>query len=169
MTLVSRLRLRRATHDDVAVLERWDTDPDVIAATTDDDSTGRAFGGLDWSDEISQDSDVSYHLIAEVDGRPVGAMQVCDPHAEPTHYWEVREEREAARLGERPSPGSDFSRSAVAVPVAAFEVDDLKAEAARLAERGVAFTQPPTPSGPVVIAVFADTCGNLIQMYQRVT
>ena len=87
MTLGSRLRLRRATHDDVAVLERWDTDPDVIAATTDDDSTDRAFGGLDWRDEIEQDTDVSYHLIAEVDGRPVGALQVCDPHAEPTHYW----------------------------------------------------------------------------------
>jgi aminoglycoside 6'-N-acetyltransferase len=81
------LRLRRATLDDVPVLERWDADPDVIAATTDDDTTERAFGGLEWREELGQDSDVSYHLIAEVDGRPVGAMQVCDPHVEPTHYW----------------------------------------------------------------------------------
>ena len=68
------------------VLERWDTDPNVIAATTDDDATERAFGDLDWREELGQDSDVSDHLIAEVDGRPVGAVQVCDPHVEPTHY-----------------------------------------------------------------------------------
>lgn len=81
------LRLRRATLNDVPILERWDADPDVIAATTDDDTTERAFGGLDWREELGHDSDVSYHLIAEVDGRPVGAIQVCDPHVEPTHYW----------------------------------------------------------------------------------
>ena len=81
------LRLRRATLDDVPVLEGWDIDPDVIAATTDDGATERAFGGLDWREELAQDSDASYHLIAEVDGRPVGAMQICDPHVEPTHYW----------------------------------------------------------------------------------
>lgn len=69
------------------VLERWDADPDVVAATTDDDEADRAFGGLDWRDELGQDSDVSYHLVADVDGRPVGAMQICDPHLEPTHYW----------------------------------------------------------------------------------
>ena len=81
------LHLRRATLDDVPVLELWDEDADVIAATTDDETTERAFGGLDWSEELGQSSDVSYYLIAEVSGRPVGAMQVCDPHTEPTHYW----------------------------------------------------------------------------------
>lgn len=86
MPLESRVHLRRATLDDVPLLERWDTDPDVIAATSDDE-TERAFGGLDWREELGQDSELSYHLIAEVDGRPIGAMQVCDPHLEPTHYW----------------------------------------------------------------------------------
>lgn len=52
------------------------------------------------------------------------------------------------------------------IPVAAFEVSDLAAEFARLGAKGVAFTQPPTPAGPVMLAVFADTCGNLIQLYQ---
>jgi hypothetical protein len=33
---------------------------------------------------------------------------------------------------------------------------------------GVTFTKPPTKAGPVTIAVFSDTCGNLIQIYQRV-
>ena len=52
------------------------------------------------------------------------------------------------------------------IPLAAFEVSDIAAEFARLSEKGVAFTQKPTPAGPVTIAVFADTCGNLIQLYQ---
>ena len=53
------------------------------------------------------------------------------------------------------------------IPIAAFEVDDLAAEFARLSALRVAFTKPPTPAGPVSLAVFADTCGNLIQIYQR--
>lgn len=52
------------------------------------------------------------------------------------------------------------------IPLAAFEVSDLPEEFARLSKRGVAFTKPPTPAGPVILAVFADTCGNLIQLYQ---
>jgi glyoxylase I family protein len=52
------------------------------------------------------------------------------------------------------------------IPLAAFEVSDIRAEFERLRGRGVAFTQEPTPAGPVTIAVFSDTCGNLIQLYQ---
>lgn len=54
------------------------------------------------------------------------------------------------------------------IPLAAFEVGDIQAEYTRLRERGVAFTREPTRSGPVSIAVFSDTCGNLIQLYQHV-
>jgi len=52
------------------------------------------------------------------------------------------------------------------IPVAAFEVTDLAGEFARLTARGVAFTQEPAEAGAVRLAVFADTCGNLIQLYQ---
>lgn len=48
----------------------------------------------------------------------------------------------------------------------AFESSDVAADYARLKERGVAFVQEPTNVGPVTIAVFADTVGNLIQLYQ---
>jgi glyoxylase I family protein len=54
------------------------------------------------------------------------------------------------------------------IPLAAFEVADLAAEFARLKKHNVAFTQEPTRAGPVIIAVFSDTCGNLIQMYQAI-
>jgi glyoxylase I family protein len=52
------------------------------------------------------------------------------------------------------------------IPLTAFEVSDLDAEHARLKERGVVFTIEPTQTGSVRIAVFSDTCGNLIQLYQ---
>jgi len=52
------------------------------------------------------------------------------------------------------------------IPATAFEVDDIDAEYRRLKALGVVFTLPPTQAGPVTIAVFADTCGNLIQIYQ---
>ncbi|NZA27226.1 VOC family protein [Luteimonas sp. SJ-92] len=52
------------------------------------------------------------------------------------------------------------------IPITAFEVDDVRAEHDRLRQRGVQFTTPPTETGPVTLAVFADTCGNLIQVYQ---
>lgn len=52
------------------------------------------------------------------------------------------------------------------IPVAAFEVTNIAGEFARLTAKGVAFTRQPVQAGPVTLAVFADTCGNLIQLYQ---
>jgi len=52
------------------------------------------------------------------------------------------------------------------IPIAAFEVADVADEFRRLTAHGVAFTQQPFDAGPVSMAVFADTCGNLIQLYQ---
>lgn len=52
------------------------------------------------------------------------------------------------------------------IPLAAFEVANIAGEFARLTAKGVAFTRPPAQAGPVMLAVFADTCGNLIQLYQ---
>ena len=52
------------------------------------------------------------------------------------------------------------------IPATAFEVADIEQEYQRLQSLGVVFTLKPTPQGPVTIAVCADTCGNLIQLYQ---
>ena len=52
------------------------------------------------------------------------------------------------------------------IPLAAFEVSNIDEEFSRLSAKGVAFTQAPTEAGPVKLAVLADTCGNLIQLYQ---
>jgi len=52
------------------------------------------------------------------------------------------------------------------IPFTSFACDDVKSEYERLKGLGVDFTQPPMDAGPVTIAVFDDTCGNLIQMHQ---
>jgi predicted enzyme related to lactoylglutathione lyase len=52
------------------------------------------------------------------------------------------------------------------IPITAFEVDDIDADAIALKKKGVQFMMNPTDTGPVKIAIFSDTCGNLIQLYQ---
>jgi catechol 2,3-dioxygenase-like lactoylglutathione lyase family enzyme len=50
------------------------------------------------------------------------------------------------------------------IPVTAFTVDDVGAETERLRQHGVVFTREPVQLGDLTIAVFEDTCGNLIQI-----
>ncbi len=52
------------------------------------------------------------------------------------------------------------------IPFTAFAVDDVAERYERLKGLGVAFTKQPTEQGPVTVAIFEDTCGNLIQIYQ---
>ncbi len=52
------------------------------------------------------------------------------------------------------------------IPVASFNVVDIRAEYERLKSLGVAFMMEPTEMPNVTIAVFDDTCGNLIQLMQ---
>ncbi len=53
------------------------------------------------------------------------------------------------------------------IPLASFAVSDVQAEFDRLSSEGVEFLQPPVDHGPVVTAVFDDTCGNLVQITQE--
>jgi len=50
------------------------------------------------------------------------------------------------------------------IPFTQFAVDDIDTEVARMKELGVTFTQDVTDYGNVAVAVFDDTCGNLIQL-----
>ena len=52
------------------------------------------------------------------------------------------------------------------IPFTAFQVDDIHEEYARMTKLGVVFTMEPTNMGMVTAAVFEDTCGNLLQIYQ---
>jgi predicted enzyme related to lactoylglutathione lyase len=52
------------------------------------------------------------------------------------------------------------------IPLTAFAVEDVQKEYERLKKLGVRFTMEPTKTGPTTVAVFDDTCGNFIQIYQ---
>ena len=52
------------------------------------------------------------------------------------------------------------------IPFTAFQVNDVQQEYERMKEHGVEFTMEPTNMGMSTVAVFDDTCGNLIQIYQ---
>jgi len=52
------------------------------------------------------------------------------------------------------------------VPLTVFTVDDIQKEYARLKALGVSFKAEPKDIGPVILAMFDDTCGNFIQLVQ---
>jgi len=52
------------------------------------------------------------------------------------------------------------------IPLTAFLVEDIQSEYARMTKLGVEFRSEPKKMGPVTMAVFDDTCGNRIQLYQ---
>lgn len=86
-----------------------------------------------------------------------------------TVVGEGRDDLELALEPNANPAGKAFQEAMFAqgIPIAAFEVTDVRAEFARLTARGVAFRQEPSPAGPVTLAVLSDTCGNLIQLYQK--
>lgn len=57
--------------------------------------------------------------------------------------------------------------SAEGIPATMFGVEDVNKEYERLLASGVRFTMKPTQMGDLTLAVFDDTCGNLIQITQR--
>ncbi len=74
------MRLRKATLEDVALLEYWDTQPHVIEA-------GGAWESFDWAREIPRQLEWRELLIAEAGGQPIGMLQIIDAGLEETHYW----------------------------------------------------------------------------------
>lgn len=53
------------------------------------------------------------------------------------------------------------------IPATMFGVADVHEEYKQLMEKGVKFTMEPTQMGEMTIAVFDDTCGNLIQIIEK--
>lgn len=52
------------------------------------------------------------------------------------------------------------------IPASAVMTDDIHADYDRLRRRGVVFRGEPAAAGPVIAAMFEDTCGNLIHLVQ---
>ncbi|WP_411843859.1 VOC family protein [Salinicoccus sp. HZC-1] len=53
------------------------------------------------------------------------------------------------------------------VPATMFGVGDIQKEYRTLTQKGVKFSMEPTKAGEVTIAIFDDTCGNLIQLIEQ--
>lgn len=82
-----------------------------------------------------------------------------------------KEEQEGVELLLEPmafAPARVYQRALfdAGIPLTSFSVDDIDKEYKRLLRAGVTFSMPPTPMGPVKVAVLDDTCGNNIQLSQ---
>lgn len=53
------------------------------------------------------------------------------------------------------------------IPLTSLGAVDVRREYERMKALGVVFTQEPTAAGETTLAIFRDTCGNLIQIHQR--
>jgi aminoglycoside 6'-N-acetyltransferase len=73
------INLRSATSADLELLRYWDEQPHVISSDPNDN--------WGWEVELNLTPDWREQLIAEIDGRPIGFIQIIDPAREDTHYW----------------------------------------------------------------------------------
>ncbi len=73
------LILRPAKPSDLATLRRWDEQPHIVASDPNDD--------WQWETELLRSPDWREQLIAELDGRPIGFLEIIDPAREDEHYW----------------------------------------------------------------------------------
>lgn len=77
------LVLRKATIADLPKIAYWNTKPHVIFASGVD-----SVGEDQWmTDQLNSPSQFVEIFIAELDKRPIGIIQICDPANEETHYW----------------------------------------------------------------------------------
>lgn len=73
------ITLRTATIHDLPILQLWDEQQHNIDADPSDD--------WDWETELQYYPAWREQLMAELDGRPIGFIQIIDPREEETHYW----------------------------------------------------------------------------------
>jgi aminoglycoside 6'-N-acetyltransferase len=73
------ITFRSATHNDIPLLEYWDQQQHVHEASGNDE--------WPWEKELAMQSPHQQQLIAELDGQPIGFVQIIDPALEQSHYW----------------------------------------------------------------------------------
>lgn len=73
------MNLRPADLSDLDLLRAWDEQPHVIESDPNDD--------WNWEHELTRTPAWREQLVAEVDGRPIGFIQIIDPALEESRYW----------------------------------------------------------------------------------
>ncbi len=71
--------LRKATPADVPLLRHWDEQPHVNKSDPDNDWF--------WEEELGREVEWREQLVAELNGRPIGFIQIIDAAKEESHYW----------------------------------------------------------------------------------
>ena len=73
------VRLRKASIADADLLSYWDTKTHVLESDPDDE--------WHWKEELPREVPWRQQLMAELNGRPIGFVQIIDPLEEESHYW----------------------------------------------------------------------------------
>lgn len=73
------ITLRPATIHDLHTLQLWDEQPHNMASNPN--------GKWEWEAELPETPEWREMLMAELDGRPIGFIQIIDPLLEESHYW----------------------------------------------------------------------------------
>jgi aminoglycoside 6'-N-acetyltransferase len=82
------ITLRLATLDDLDTLLHWDKQQHVIDCDPDD--------YWNWEFELKRNPFWREQLMAELNGKPIGFVQIIDPFEEETHYWGELEKNKRA-------------------------------------------------------------------------
>ena len=73
------ITLRDATINDLYLVKYWDTKQHVIDCDPDDE--------WNWEVELNRNPKWREQLVAELNGEPIGFIQIIDPYLEETKYW----------------------------------------------------------------------------------
>ncbi len=76
---MANIKLRPADLGDLALLKSWDEQPHVVASDPNDD--------WKWEYELGRSPHWRDQLVAMLDQRPIGFLQIIDPALEESHYW----------------------------------------------------------------------------------
>lgn len=78
------MKLRPATLHDIPLLQHWDHQPHIVASNPNDT--------WDWHSDLSTAPQWRQQWIAELEGQPLGFLQVMDPAEDTNGYWQAFQE-----------------------------------------------------------------------------
>ncbi|EAZ89802.1 GNAT family N-acetyltransferase [Crocosphaera chwakensis] len=97
------INLRFATFADLERLQYWDKQPHIIASNPNDQ--------WNWEVELKDKSEGREQLIAELNDRPIGFIEITDPARDDSNYWGSIEENVRAIdiwIGEKKDLGKGY-------------------------------------------------------------
>lgn len=117
------IRLRQASVNDLSLLTYWDEQPHIIESDPNDD--------WDWEVELLRFPSWRQQLIAELNGRAIGFVQIIDPLLEDSRYWgEVPDNLRAIDIwiGEKEDLGKGYGTKMMHMAIKrCFEDESVKA------------------------------------------